>query len=391
MKVLITEYVLSTYYRNNAMINLMPEAFVMVRFLARSLIMSGAYVSITTSPLVNASLLSLLPGNIIMISPHDYLDKIKELSQSFDYVIVIAPPRELIEVIDSIDDRKLLQPSKDLIRLFSNKYSAIRELSRCGFKVPETKLINSKYIDDTILETHLPIIIKPVYLAGSECVYLVGNNSELGRALLNVINCDPYGMAILQEFINGVHGSISVIYGVNGPLFYSLNLQFIKNINGSLHFIGGALPIRKKELLSVVERIIHDLFTCYPKLRGYVGLDIVWNDEGIYIIEVNPRPTTSIVGIISLYPSFGKYLLSIYSNDIKQASFLGSLANDYAYYVLYDNLANNLGINENISKEVISIGQRTVEVGRANNLINIYQRIKPLLSNLIYDMSEFLC
>ncbi len=391
MRVLITEYVLSTYHKDDTLIYLMPEAFTMVEFLAYSLIMNGAYVGITMSSLINSSLLSILPGSIIVIDPHNYFDEISRLNKNFDYVIVIAPPKELVEIIDLFDDEMLLQPSRKLIKLFSSKYTIVKELGKCGFKVPETKIIDLKHEHSSISGTNFPIIVKPTYSAGSECVYLVNSDNELRQALLNTINCDPYGMVVLQDFINGVHGSISVVYGVNGPLFYSLNLQLIKNINGSLRFIGGILPIRKEEILNDVERIIHGLFTCYPELRGYVGLDVVWNNEGVCIIEVNPRPTTSIAGIVSLYPGFGKYMLSIHDRNMTQTAFLGDLINGYAYYVSYNNeVADSLGMNEGVDKEIISIFQRTVEVGKTSNLINIYQRIKPLLNNLVYDINDVL-
>ena len=376
------------------MINLMPEAIAMVRSLTKSLMVSEANVGVTVSSFINPSLRSLLltSGNVIIVDPRDYLSEIERISQSFDYVIVIAPPKELVETTNAIDGNKLLQPPRDLIRIFSSKYDTIKELSRCGFKVPKTELIISKYGGNkNTTQIHSSTIIKPTYSAGSECVYLVNNDYELRQALAHVINCDPYGMAVHQEFINGVHGSISVVYGINGPLFYSLNLQLINNTNGSLHFIGGILPIRKVDLQRKVEELIHDLFNCYPELRGYIGLDVVWNDDGIYIIEINPRPTTSIAGIVSLYPDFGKYLLNVYNMNPAGPVFLGDVVNDYAYYVFYDSdYEKNLGINEGIYTEVLSVFQRKLEIGRTKNLFKIYQRIKPLLNNLVYNISNVL-
>ena len=389
MKVLITEYVLSTYYGDNSIIDLMPEAIAMVRSLVRSLIVSRAYVGVTISPFISSSLLPI-NGNVIRVDPHDYFNEVKRVSGDFDYVIAIAPPRELIKVVDVIDDGKLLQPPKNLIKLFSNKYDAIKELSKCGFRVPKTELITSNDVNNHVQQFHSPAVVKPTYLAGSECVYLVNNDYELRRALAYAINCDPNGMAVLQEFINGVHGSISIVYGVNGPLFYSLNLQLIKNDAGSLHFIGGILPIRKRELQREVEGLVHGIFSCYPELRGYVGLDVVWNDGGIHIIEVNPRPTTSIAGIVSLYPGFGRHILNAHSKDAMGTIFLGDAVNGYAYYVLYDNDSEkNLGTDD-IDREVISVFQRKLEIGKTNDLIKIYQRIKPLLSNLVYDINSIL-
>jgi len=35
---------------------------------------------------------------------------------------------------------------------------------------------------------------------------------------------------------------------------------------------------------------------CFPGLSGYVGVDMVLTDEEVFIIEVNPRVTTSYIG-----------------------------------------------------------------------------------------------
>jgi hypothetical protein len=34
-----------------------------------------------------------------------------------------------------------------------------------------------------------------------------------------------------------------------------------------------------------------------PGLRGYVGVDLVLGEETCWLIEINPRPTTSYVGL----------------------------------------------------------------------------------------------
>ena len=34
-----------------------------------------------------------------------------------------------------------------------------------------------------------------------------------------------------------------------------------------------------------------------PGLQGYVGVDVVLGEETSWLIEINPRPTTSYVGL----------------------------------------------------------------------------------------------
>lgn len=48
----------------------------------------------------------------------------------------------------------------------------------------------------------------------------------------------------------------------------------------------------KKEIFSVASKTAK-ILGC----GGYVGIDIVLQDETPFVVDVNPRPTTSIVGI----------------------------------------------------------------------------------------------
>ncbi|EHP85891.1 tyramine--L-glutamate ligase [Methanotorris formicicus] len=106
---------------------------------------------------------------------------------------------------------------------------------------------------------------------------------------------------IIQEFVEGDPYSVSLIVGKKiHPI--SLNKQYI-NTNG---YCGGETNINHplkdeifKECIKAVKKI--------DGLNGYVGVDVIVGDE-IYIIEINPRITTSIYGI-KTNPSLAKLLV----------------------------------------------------------------------------------
>jgi predicted ATP-grasp superfamily ATP-dependent carboligase len=65
-----------------------------------------------------------------------------------------------------------------------------------------------------------------------------------------------------------------------------------------LRYDGGLVPYSveqeaESEIMRMSERVV-TLLHC----EGYVGIDFILGDDGsAHVVEVNPRPTTSIVGI----------------------------------------------------------------------------------------------
>ena len=48
-----------------------------------------------------------------------------------------------------------------------------------------------------------------------------------------------------------------------------------------------------KKHLRVAEKVVG----CFKGLRGYVGVDLVLAKEKVFVVDVNPRLTTSYVGL----------------------------------------------------------------------------------------------
>ena len=110
-----------------------------------------------------------------------------------------------------------------------------------------------------------------------------------------------------QEYIEGEHLSISLVggrvvgevclyYTGKGPLLLAINRQDIRfGQDGHVTYHGGETPVdhpRKDEMYAVASKVI-EVLGC----QGYVGVDMVVTSDRIVVVDVNPRPTTSIIGI----------------------------------------------------------------------------------------------
>ncbi|MEM4788336.1 MAG: ATP-grasp domain-containing protein [Ignisphaera sp.] len=326
--ILITEYFMSTF---NPYINehsILAEACGMVFSLIKTLKALRVNIILTVSKyLINTAKKKFPDINFVVINEGKYLDEIELLKDLADFVIAIAPPASLI-AIASIVKNKFLGPSYNIVNSLSNKYEALVTLQKCGIKVPRTLICNdSRELNIHKLEP--PIVVKPSMLAGSECVYVVNDLDKLRRYIDTVIKCDPKGHAVIQEYIPGFHGSISAVFYEGKPKLVSLNLQLISIKDNKVKFYGNVLPLRASRYVYWSLDIVNKI-TCLSELKGYIGLDVVWNDSGMYVVEVNPRFTTSGIGVVELYPALGGILLG---RAKPRNVYLGKEVTGYAYIV----------------------------------------------------------
>ena len=151
------------------------------------------------------------------------------------------------------------------------------------------------------------IIMKPEDGAGSELIYHFTTKDQIlllfERAKANFNIARSY---IVQEFIDGDDLSISIINRTNSEkindrdqIILSINAQNVQNIdsNKDSYYLGGFTPVENyKVLRNKFEKILKSMDL--TSFQGYFGIDFIKKaDNSIYFIEINPRLTTSYIGI----------------------------------------------------------------------------------------------
>ena len=106
----------------------------------------------------------------------------------------------------------------------------------------------------------------------------------------------------LEPFVEGEALSISMIVGADLATVVSFNRQLIEiDAAGRLCDLGvqvAALAVATDPRIARLEAIAVATARALPGLGGFVGLDVVWNEErGAVVIEVNPRVTCAYVGL----------------------------------------------------------------------------------------------
>ena len=100
---------------------------------------------------------------------------------------------------------------------------------------------------------------------------------------------------LVQRYVEGRAASVSLLATTAGTTVLSLNAQ---SVRPGIPFVyhGGVAGVshpRGVEACRLAQRAV----ALVPGLRGYVGVDLVLGEEACWLMEINPRPTTSYVGL----------------------------------------------------------------------------------------------
>jgi len=218
------------------------------------------------------------------------LETSKDFIDEADYIIPISgiSPGEF-----SKKDQKKILGNKDVSQI-ENKFKFYEKI-KDEFNVPETFLI--KDVDEAIEisenKPEVKYIIKPVKGSGGYDINLLNNDSTIQ------LNDDEN--YILQEYIDGINLSSSILASkdrkktiMNSRL---LTENDFKN-NNSYIYIGNILPLTKESSLSNIgniDEINKQMIETSQNLAykfdliGSNGVDYILNENGLYVIEVNPR------------------------------------------------------------------------------------------------------
>ena len=101
---------------------------------------------------------------------------------------------------------------------------------------------------------------------------------------------------VIQPYKTGVPASISCVMYRGKAHLLSCNTQLIEINYHTLSYNGGVINGMKLHW-QAFEQIANHIASTFPDLAGYVGIDVIVQDDEIFVVEINPRLTTSYVGL----------------------------------------------------------------------------------------------
>jgi len=256
----------------------------------------------------------LLADNIKIVNAEDNcLNKFKESVKESEFNFIIAPEFSniLYDLTKIVRDNNKTLLSVDLngIKLGSSKYKTYEFFKTHGVNTPLTyqipfkdKTLDFDFIFQKFNELRYPIVIKPDDGVGAENIYYLENETQISDLFNDYDNkFEQKRQYLLQEYIEGDDLSISLIRTSKGKndIILSLNSQKlnVKNTKSGSEYFGGSTPIENcKQVEEEIKTILQKLDL--SKFSGYFGIDFIRKNNGdIFFIEINPRLTTSYIGI----------------------------------------------------------------------------------------------
>jgi predicted ATP-grasp superfamily ATP-dependent carboligase len=225
------------------------------------------------------------------------LSKLADLAAQVDAALIIAPESDgiltrLSSLVEEIGTQ-LLGTSSRGVAIAGNKWDCFLRFRQDGLPTPNTRRTSCAEAAAVAEELGFPLVVKPVDGVGCEGVSLVSDSSSLDLAL-ELISSMPKDV-LLQQYLAGTHASVSLLASAAGVLPLSLNEQII-NLGIPFQYEGGVVPLehrQRHQAMAYARRAV----SLVPGLRGYVGVDMVLAENQCYVIEINPRLTTSYVGL----------------------------------------------------------------------------------------------
>jgi tyramine---L-glutamate ligase len=222
--------------------------------------------------------------------------------ETSDAALVVAPEESgiLERLCRQVErsGRTLLGPSSTAVRLLADKLGTARVLAAAGVPTPRTRALSFVSAAADLRNMILPFVLKPRDGCGSQGVTVVRHSRQIDAAIDFVRRATRRHDLLAQEYVPGSPASVSLVVSA-GTLDLGLNRQRLKR-GRTLTYLGGETfwpHARAGEALAAARGAVEALGGACRGVRGYLGVDLVIGRTGAIVIEVNPRLTTSYVGL----------------------------------------------------------------------------------------------
>jgi predicted ATP-grasp superfamily ATP-dependent carboligase len=308
LRIHVYEHVASGGYTDEPIpAGVLSEGFGMLRTIVSDFTAAGHNVTTTLDSRV-AKLNPPLPAYCVapVSSSKETETKLRELTEQADAAYVIAPETDgtlqsLVQLVEQTGT-KSLNCRSGAIEEVSDKAEFYKVMKKLA-SVPVTSLLNvtddlkeiSKFVRDRL---NFPVVFKPADGVSCGGASIVRSKEQVGGAIAKIKGESSSKRFLVQDLIEGAAASVSLLSTGSRIVPVSLNCQDVRleTAETCSGYFGGAVPFDhplQQKAFGVAEKLVEYV----QGLRGYVGVDFVLTDEAAVAIEVNPRLTTSYVGL----------------------------------------------------------------------------------------------
>lgn len=243
---------------------------------------------------------SLSADKVVELSPQDHDEVLEKLAGQCTAALIIAPESDgILASLSALMVRngaRLLGSGPGSVATAADKWACHRLFTQAGLPTPDTCYADGDGACKAAEKIGFPLVIKPVDGVSCEGISLIPDVPSLHSVLEKSRYVDR--RFLLQRYIEGEHASACLLVAGNDNLCLSINRQFIE-IDRPFSYQGSEVPFtgdKHQAAITLAQRAA----ALVPGLKGYIGVDLLIANEGCYVIEINPRLTTSYIGLRSV-------------------------------------------------------------------------------------------
>jgi predicted ATP-grasp superfamily ATP-dependent carboligase len=232
-------------------------------------------------------------------SPESERDLFRDEAATADAVFVIAP--EFFGIlalrtrdVEHLAPGRLIGCSSDAVRLCADKLALAEFLPTIGVPTIETHPFDPQH---PTVDWPFPIVIKPRDGAGSTLTFRVDSDEQLANVASQLRTGDE-GFAFVQQpyFSGKTLSGAALISGdpANRAIKVLPTGEQRLTDDGRLQFSGTNFPGTVTDCEhQATKQLIRRSCESLPGLNGYIGFDLIADTDGVRLVEINPRLTTS--------------------------------------------------------------------------------------------------
>lgn len=231
-----------------------------------------------------------MPGisKAVIRPEHDSHDQFTKLAEQCDAIWPIAPEfdgllRSLCHSVESMG-KVLLNSSANSVAITSDKFKTCQLLSRHKIATVPTRLFDGNWENECM--------IKSVDGAGCADSYVIKNRDEFSLLSARLQGAGRY---IIQPHLQGKKTSLSCLFKQGRAWLLCVNEQKFRIVDHQYQLF--EIEVNHQTDSSAYRDLLGRLAQALPGLWGYAGIDLIDTSDQILVLEINPRLTTSFVGI----------------------------------------------------------------------------------------------
>jgi hypothetical protein len=288
--------------------SVLSEGFGMLRTVASDFKAAGYEITVLLddrisklNPPINADC------TVPIFYPQEVKNFLSNIAKINDAVLIVAPEtaqtlQSIVELVEKTGKVSINCESNTISKV-ANKIVLYQVLKTNHLAIPKTLSLR---VNDDLAKVKraiknklsYPVVFKPVDGVSCGGLSFVKGESQVEKAVEKIKAASAEENFVVQEFIEGESASVSLLCAKGKVFAISLNQQTTRvgAPEEASCYEGGSVPFDhplRQEAFTMAEKVVG----CFEGLRGYVGVDLVLSKDKVFVVDVNPRLTTSYVGL----------------------------------------------------------------------------------------------